>query len=693
MEVERAASLGLRNRAKVKYDIEEDNSDENIDIMEVDDDFREQRIISSSSEEDVVVENDDADFRRFSDRKKPKKSKADVWNSDVEDEEDENEIDSEEGNEDLLDENQEEYYEPIALRKIEKVLDFRKVKDEEEDFEVTEYLIKWNDASYLHVEWKELSELRTIGGYKKVINFINTVQNAMSELDVEDLEDLLIEQEFMRQRLKDFQTPERILDVDEEERYFVKWCLLEYSESTWEDGTTISELAQDKIDQFLLRQSSTTMPTDSRKYAKNKRGKLILESQPDYIPNTLRDYQLLGVNWMVYQWTKDQNGILADEMGLGKTIQTISFLNVLFNYYQVYGPFLIVVPLSVMNSWMKEFAIWAPDLDVVAYLGSQNSRQIIRESEFLDNGQPKCNVLLTTYEMILKDRDFLGVIKWAYLAIDEGHRLKNSESQIHECLSSFSTKNRLIITGTPLQNNMQELKSLIDFLMPGKVTEMDGFELDYTDNDSAKIKKIHDKLKKYLLRRVKNDVENLPSKTELNLRVPMTEWQMKLYREITSKNYVELARSLKDSRVSLLNIMMETKKCTNHPYLLQDDYEIGSDEALQKMINCCGKLTLLDKLLTRLFESGDKVLIFSQMVKMLDILSDYLKLKKFKFQRLDGSVNSSDRIKAVDRFNAPDSTDFVFLLSTKAGGLGLTLTAANNVIIYDSDFNPQNDLQ
>ena len=345
-----------------------------------------------------------------------------------------------------------------------------------------------------------------------------------------------------------------------------------------------------------------------------------------------------------------------------------------------------------MNAWTKEFTKWAPDIDVVCYLGSQASRQIIRDFEF-DANNPKCNVLLTTYEMILKDRQFLGSFKWAYLAIDEGHRLKNSESQLHETLSGFNTRNRLIITGTPLQNNMQELKSLIDFLMPGKIQEMDGFELDYSDNDSQIISQIHAKLKKYLLRRVKNDVEDLPSKTEMNLRVPMSEWQMKLYRDITSRNYMELQRALKDSRVSLLNIMMETKKVTNHPYLLQDSYDIGTPESLQKMISVCGKLTLLDKLLTRLYESGDKVLIFSQMVKMLDILSDYLKLKRWKFQRLDGSVNSTDRIKAVDRFNAPDSNDFIFLLSTKAGGLGLTLTAANNVIIYDSDFNPQNDLQ
>ena len=318
MDIERSASLGLRARNTVTYVDDEEESDNNSQRMSIDEEFNDQRVISSSSEEEQekIAETEKNDYQRFSDRKRTK-VQYDKWNSDQEDEEEHGE-DSEAGNEDLLMEDDGQVHEPLEpVRKIDKVLDFRKVKVEDEDYEVSEYLIKWNDASYLHVEWKELPELRGIPGYKKVINFINLIQNAMDELDEDDLEDLLIEQEFNRQRLKEYQMPERILDVDEEERYLVKWGLLEYEEATWEDGAVVSELAQDKIDQFLVRQSSTTIPQNSKKYSKAKRNKLILDQQPEYVPNTLRDYQLLGVNWMIYQWVNDQNGILADEMGLG----------------------------------------------------------------------------------------------------------------------------------------------------------------------------------------------------------------------------------------------------------------------------------------------------------------------------------------------------------------------------------------
>ena len=336
---ERAASLGLRSQNKVRYGSADEGSDAEMNVASEDEEFIEHKVISSSSEEeqiDIVEDLQHQDYRRFSNRKRSKtqqeqyvddeerevdkkprqpKKKLDVWNSETEEElEEENVVDSEVDNEDLLMEEQGEEEVVEYVRKIEKVLDFRKVPVPNEDYQVSEYLIKWNDASYYHVEWYELSELRGVPGYKKVVNFINTIQNPMNDLEPDDLEDLLIELEFNRGRLKDYQSPERILDVDEEERYLVKWSLLEYDQCTWEEGVLVSDIAQDKIDQFLVRQSSTTIPKNSKKYSKAKREKLILEAQPEYIPNTLRDYQLLGVNWMIYQWVNDQNGILADEM-------------------------------------------------------------------------------------------------------------------------------------------------------------------------------------------------------------------------------------------------------------------------------------------------------------------------------------------------------------------------------------------
>lgn len=410
----------------------------------------------------------------------------------------------------------------------------------------------------------------------------------------------------------------------------------------------------------------------------------------------LRDYQLDGLNWLVYSWCKQNSVILADEMGLGKTIQTIGFLAYLFNEYNLHGPFLLVVPLSTLDSWRREFDIWSPEMNAVVYLGDVNSRNIIRSYEWCHahNNRIKFNVLLTTYEILLKDKSFLNAISWAVLGVDEAHRLKNDDSSLYRSLFEFNTYHRVLITGTPLQNSLRELWALLHFIMPSKFPSWPDFEYEHRDSANKGYSKLHKQLEPYLLRRVKKDVEkSLPSKTEQLLRVEMTSIQKQYYKWILTKNYKALAKGLKGSLSGFVNIMMELKKCCNHASLIRPTDELNDLDQLTRLIRGSGKLLLLDKLLCRLKETGHRVLIFSQMVRMLDILSDYLTYRRFTFQRLDGSIRGEIRRQALDHFNAPDSPDFCFLLSTRAGGLGINLATADTVVIFDSDWNPQNDLQ
>ncbi|KAK6015845.1 SNF2 family protein, partial [Ostertagia ostertagi] len=340
---------------------------------------------------------------------------------------------------------------------------------------------------------------------------------------------------------------------------------------------------------------------------------------------------------MLHAWCKHNSCILADEMGLGKTIQSIAFLAALFYKYDLYGPFLVVVPLSTMAAWQKEFAQWAPDMNLVTYMGDVNSREQIRQFEWYIAGTKKIkvNAVLTTYEILLKDKPFLGSFQWAALAVDEAHRLKNDESLLYSCLSSFNCDHRLLITGTPLQNSLKELWALLHFIMPEKFASWPEFEAGHSDKDHRGISALHRKLEPFLLRRVKKDVEkSLPPKLEQILRVDMTAQQKQYYKWILTKNYRELSKGVKGSINGFVNLVMELKKCCNHTSLVRqyDHFENDPQARLQQLLKSSGKLILLDKLLCRLKDTGHRVLIFSQMVMMLDILQEYLQLRRFPAQ-------------------------------------------------------------
>lgn len=617
------------------------------------------------------------------------------------------------------------YIEKIIRHKLKPGLEMTR-ETTRHDFE---YYIKWQGKSHMHDTWETTQSVAGFRGirrlenyYRKAIEFELSLRFDNDEITPEQREEYLLDKERQQEALEDYTKVERVVavrDGDDGDEYLIKWKGLQYDECTWETASLVSEHAQDKIDLFIDR-SSRSWQSDRTESNPDTRSRMKkLEEQPSYIKNgELREFQMKGLNFLALNWTRSNNVILADEMGLGKTVQTVSFLSWLRNDREQEGPFLVVAPLSVIPAWCDTFNHWAPDLNYVTYLGPEAARSTIREHELLINNnpkRPKFNVLVTSYDYILLDADFLRTIKWQVLAVDEAHRLKNRESQLYGKLFSFNTPCKVLITGTPIQNNLAELSALLDFLNPGKVLIDEELEhlgdsekkevLDQEKDEEQrratqeKLGHLHAAIAPFILRRTKETVESdLPPKTEKIIRVELSDVQLDYYKNILTRNYAAL-KDASGQKQSLLNIMMELKKISNHPYMFQGAEERvlnGStrrEDHIKGLITSSGKMMLLDQLLTKLKKDGHRVLIFSQMVKMLDILGDYLRIRNYPFQRLDGTIPAGPRRMAINHFNAEGSDDFCFLLSTRAGGLGINLMTADTVIIYDSDWNPQADLQ
>ncbi|XP_076103983.1 SWI/SNF-related matrix-associated actin-dependent regulator of chromatin subfamily A member 5-like isoform X2 [Mytilus galloprovincialis] len=420
------------------------------------------------------------------------------------------------------------------------------------------------------------------------------------------------------------------------------------------------------------------------------------EKTPSFIEGgEMRDYQLRGLNWMISLNRNDINGILADEMGLGKTLQTISLLGYMKHYMNICKPHLVICPKSTMDTWKAEFKRWCPSLKIFCLTGYKEERKemikkVMKTTEW--------DICLTSYELCLLEKTELKKIKWKYLIIDEAHRIKNEKSKLSEIVRSIASTNRLLLTGTPLQNNLHELWALLNFLLPDVFHSAGDFDAWFSTTNSLSdeelIKRLHDILRPFLLRRIKSDVEKqLLPKKETKIFVGLSSMQREWYTNILMKD-IDIVNGTGDvDKMRLLNVLMQLRKCCNHPYLFAGAEQGPPYTTGMHLVLNCGKMSVLHKLLPKLKSQGSRVLIFSQMTRVLDILEDYLFWQGYQFCRLDGKTPHLERTVSINEFNSPGSEKFIFMLSTRAGGLGINLATADVVIIYDSDFNPQVDLQ
>ncbi|CAG8483945.1 10612_t:CDS:10, partial [Scutellospora calospora] len=447
-------------------------------------------------------------------------------------------------------------------------------------------------------------------------------------------------------------------------------------------------------------------------YAVAHRIKEEVEQPSMMIGGSLKDYQVKGLQWMVSLYNNRLNGILADEMGLGKTIQTISLITYLIERKRQNGPFLIVVPLSTLTNWTIEFDKWAPAVRKCVYKGAPNTRKELQQ-QFIKHVD--FQVLLTTYEYIIKDKSILSKLRWVYVIIDEGHRMKNTKSKLSLILTNnYQCRYRLILTGTPLQNNLPELWSLLNFILPRIFDSVKSFDewfntpfanaagqdkIALNEEESLLIiRRLHKVLRPFLLRRLKKDVESeLPDKVETVIKCRLSALQLKLYSQMKRHGvlFVNTGEKGKTGIKGLNNTIMQLRKICNHPFVFEEvekDINPGNTNS-SLLYRVSGKFELLDRILPKLFATRHRVLIFFQMTAIMTIMEDFLNWRGFKYLRLDGNTKAESRSDLLKAFNAPDSPYFVFLLSTRAGGLGLNLQTADTVIIFDSDWNPHQDLQ
>lgn len=574
------------------------------------------------------------------------------------------------------------------------------------------YYIKPKDDSYIHCRWITYSELiKNPKGQTILPTFERRYRNtAFRKCNV--VKDLYLP-EFQKFDSKWLQ-PESIIGIlpkqskNDQDQYFIKWKNQPYSESTWEFEKTVkcSDLVR-KYRQRLKRgiqyKKQITPKFEEVEF------KPYSKSPPYKNGHTLSDYQVNGLNWLRQNYRLKRNNILADEMGLGKTIQALSLLMDLYKNCNIPGPFLVITPLSTIENWMREIKEWT-DFETVAFYGPHEDREILTKHCIFhptDKSKVIFNILVVPFNIVTLVLSTLQKIYFHYLIVDEAHRLKNFDSKAYKEISSLHFDHCTFLTGTPVQNDMSELWALLHFLDKKTFPTFAEFQKKFGETVTAgHIEDIQKAIQPYILRRKKADVNiEIGQKEEIIVEVELTRFQRDMYRSILQENKSALIHE--NPSISLTNIAMQLRKICNHPYTIKTmedignkqykirhsiplDAELSEPQIAGSIVEASGKMIFLDKLLPTL--EGHRILIFSQMTSILDIIEDYCYYKKYNYERIDGSVIGTERQERIDRF-MHDKDSFIFLLSTKAGGLGINLTIADTVIIYDSDWNPQNDIQ
>ncbi|KAM0220381.1 hypothetical protein ACHAQD_006104 [Fusarium lateritium] len=585
-----------------------------------------------------------------------------------------------------------------------------------------EYLVKWDTRSYAHCVWKPGAWVYGVASAAMRVSFgrRDVEQNLLKLGTREAVPDEFLMSDIvfnvkMHPSVPRLKTREQEMEnLSNVYKVFVKFQGLGYDDVVWDSPpsensgeiyASFVEAFYEYVEGKYFKSESQNKIKERIKAYKAAPFEEITEQPPGLRRGKLMGYQIEGVNWLLGNYHSGRSVVLADEMGLGKTVQVVGLVTSLVQDSPNCWPFLIVVPNATCPNWRREFKQWVPELRVVAYHGGREPQALAYKYELFPDGATdmKAHVVIMSYDSAQDPatKSLFKSISWAGLVVDEGQRLKNDQNLLYGALRSMRIPFRLLLTGTPLQNNKRELFNLLQFIDDKQnAAELD---LEYAVLDKETLPKLHNKIRPYFLRRTKAGVlKFLPPMTQIILPVTMTVIQEKLSKSIMAKN-PELIRAMfsnskmnKKERGSLNNILMQLRKCLCHPFMYSEAIEERHHDSTiiqRNLVEASSKLLLLQTMLPKLHERGHRVLIFSQFLQQLDIIEDFLGSLGFDFRRLDGSISSLEKQRRIDAFNAPESPIFAFLLSTRAGGVGINLATADTVIILDPDFNPHQDIQ